>query len=223
MPAPRNRVLLWLERGLLGAGVLLIAVWAVARLEGEAGRRAGLARFEAHRAAASPRSLTTPDRVDRRLWSEQRVRAYEAIRGQRFALPLAVLRVPSAGIEVPVLPGTDEATLNRAVGWIDGTARPGERGNVGIAGHRDGFFRGLKDAAVGDQITLETLQGSREYVIQDIAIVTPDDVAVLDPTPDETLTLVTCYPFYFVGDAPKRFIVRAVPTSAGASLLAASR
>jgi sortase A len=223
VPAPGNRVLLWVERGLLGAGVVLLAVWAVARLEGEAGRRAGLARFEAHRAAVAPRSLKTPDRVDRRLWSEQRVRAYEAIRGQPLAPPLAVLRVPGAGIEVPVLPGTDEATLNRAVGWIDGTARPGEPGNVGIAGHRDGFFRGLKDLAVGDRITLETVQRTEEYVIEDITIVTPDEVAVLEPTRDPTLTLVTCYPFYFVGDAPKRFIVRALATRPGSPLLAASR
>jgi sortase A len=124
-----------------------------------------------------------------------------------------MLRIPRIHLEVAVLPGTDDVTLDRAVGHIDQTAQPGTNGNSGIAGHRDGFFRGLKDIAVGDFIELETLAGSERYRIERTWVVNPDDVSVLDPTPTRALTLVTCYPFYFVGSAPLRFIVRAVPAS----------
>jgi len=88
----------------------------------------------------------------------------------------------------------------------------GTDGNSGIAGHRDGFFRGLKDIATGDWIELETLSGKEVYRVEQTWVVDPEDVSVLDPTPRRALTLVTCYPFYFVGAAPRRFIVRAVLT-----------
>ena len=109
-----------------------------------------------------------------------------------------------------MLPGTDDRTLDRAVGHIEDTAPPGTDGNSGIAGHRDGFFRGLKDIAAGDAIELDTLQGKEVYRVERTWVVEPEDVSVLDPTPTPALTLVTCYPFYFVGSAPQRFIVRAV-------------
>ena len=124
--------------------------------------------------------------------------------------PAAVLRIPKIGLEVSVLPGTDERTLDRAVGHIEGTAQPGTDGNLAIAGHRDGFFRGLKDIAPGDLIELDTLQGKDTYRVERTWVVNPEDVSVLDPTSTRVLTLVTCYPFYFVGEAPYRFIVRAV-------------
>ena len=124
--------------------------------------------------------------------------------------PLAVLRIPKIGLEVAVLPGTDDATLDRAVGHIDGTALPSTDGNSAIAGHRDGFFRGLKDIGEGDAIEIETVQTKEVYRVERLWIVPPEDVSVLDPTPTRALTLVTCYPFYFVGSAPKRYIVRAV-------------
>jgi sortase A len=117
---------------------------------------------------------------------------------------------------VAVLGGTDDWTLNRAVGHIEGTAGPGAAGNSGIAGHRDGFFRGLKDVAVGDAIELETLGAVHHYRVTRTWIVEPDDVSVLDPTASPAVTLVTCYPFYFVGSAPQRFIVRAVRVDATA-------
>ena len=91
-----------------------------------------------------------------------------------------------------------------------GTAPPGTDGNSGIAGHRDGFFRGLKDIVPGDAIELDTLNGKEAYRVERTWVVEPEDVSVLDPTPMRALTLVTCYPFYFVGSAPQRFIVRAV-------------
>ena len=108
-----------------------------------------------------------------------------------------------------MLEGTDDVTLNRGVGRIAGTSRVGESGNLGIAGHRDGFFRGLKDIAVGDKIELATANGTDTYVVDKIQIVNPNDVTVLRPTLESSLTLVTCYPFYFIGGAPQRYIVHA--------------
>jgi sortase A len=108
-----------------------------------------------------------------------------------------------------VLRGTDEITLNRGAGQIVGTAVPGERGNIGIAGHRDSFFRNLKDISRGDVIELETTNASATYVVERILITGPDDTSVLQPSGEQTLTLVTCYPFHFVGPAPRRFVVQA--------------
>ena len=101
-----------------------------------------------------------------------------------------------------------------AVGHIEDTAAPGADGNTGIAGHRDGFFRGLKDITTGDAIELDTLNGKQIYRVERTWVVDPEDVSVLDPTPSRALTLVTCYPFYYVGPAPQRFIVRAVQVPA---------
>ena len=120
-----------------------------------------------------------------------------------------MLRLPRLGLEAPILAGTDDKTLNRGIGHIEGAALPGAPGNSGLAGHRDGFFRVLKDIAVGDVLEVETLDGRRSYIVDRASIVHPDDVSVLEPTPSEAVTLVTCYPFYFVGSAPNRFIVRA--------------
>ncbi|HMK72412.1 MAG TPA: class D sortase, partial [Myxococcaceae bacterium] len=106
----------------------------------------------------------------------------------------------------------------RAVGWVEGTARPGEPGNIGIAGHRDGFFRGLKDVRPGDALELAIPGGSRTYRIDRIRVVKPQDVRDLEPTTIPTVTLITCYPFYFVGSAPERYIVRATLADARASM-----
>jgi sortase A len=124
--------------------------------------------------------------------------------------PLALLRIPRIGLHVPVLAGTDEGTLKRAAGHIEDTTRPGEEGNSGIAGHRDGVFRALKHVRAGDVIELETRGGVERYRVERTWVVNPEDVSVLDPTTLPSLTLVTCYPFSFVGSAPQRFIVRAV-------------
>lgn len=187
------------ERLAWGLGVLLLVSYGAARVHGQVMQTRALQAFDDAREA-----------VDFSLWSEGRIEAYRNTPADRDSVPLAVLRIPGIDLEVPVFDGTDEATLNRAVGRISGTARPGETGNLGIAGHRDGFFRGLKDVSIGDTIELRTLTGADRYVISEITITTPSDVAVLDPTEEPSLTLVTCYPFYFVGSAPKRYIVRAV-------------
>jgi len=198
------------------AGIVLVAVFAGFRLDASLGRKAALADFARARAnpiveapAPSPRPLATFDTPDKTLWSPERVQGFQASLSHDFRPPLAVLRVPRIDLEVPVLEGTDELVLNRGVGHIDGTPRPGEQGNVGIAGHRDGFFRGLKDVTAGDVIEVETLSQRLRYKIQSLTIVSPQSVDVLEPTAEPALTLVTCYPFYYAGSAPQRFIVRA--------------
>ena len=105
--------------------------------------------------------------------------------------------------------GTDPAILERAVGHIPGTALPGDPGNAAFAGHRDTFFRSLERVRAGDEIVVTTYSGRHRYVVRDTRVVSPRDVSVLDPTPGPTLTLVTCFPFRYVGSAPERFIVRA--------------
>ncbi len=122
---------------------------------------------------------------------------------------LAVLRIESAGIEVPVFESTSSADLNKGVGHVEGSIRPGGDGNIAIAGHRDTFFRGLKDVKVGAEIEMRTPAGSRVFRVSSLEIVDPLDVSVLEPTEDTVLTLITCYPFYYVGPAPDRYIVRA--------------
>jgi sortase A len=122
---------------------------------------------------------------------------------------LGRMEIPRLGLEVIVAAGIDGKTLRRAVGHIPGTPLPGAVGNVGIAGHRDSFFRPLKDVVVGDQVVLTLPYGTYLYEVESTEIVGPRDIEVLDPTPEPALTLVTCYPFYYVGSAPKRFIVRA--------------
>jgi sortase A len=146
------------------------------------------------------------------LWSLERVRTWQASLTSDAPAPLAVLRIPRLSVDVAVLEGTGEWTLNRAVGHIEDTALPGAEGNTGIAGHRDGFFRALKDIRVDDVLELDMLTSIDRYRVERAWIVTPEDVSVLDPTPTKAVTLVTCYPFYFVGSAPQRFIVRAIRT-----------
>ena len=215
-----------LERFAWGVGLLLIAVFTIARVHGALSSRLELARFQAartaYRQATPPASgartpLPMPAGVDFTLWSEGRVRAYQEKQneGGRQSHALAVLEIPRLGLTVPVLEGTDELTLNRSVGHVEGTALPGECGNVGIAGHRDGFFRVLKDVTSGDTIRLVTLEETLSYTVEEIRVVEPEEVQVLAPTGAPVLTLVTCYPFYYVGNAPQRYIVRAGLTSEG--------
>ena len=119
------------------------------------------------------------------------------------------IEVPRLGLSAVVMEGDDAATLRRAVGHIPGTALPGQSGNTGVSAHRDTFFRPLKGIRTNDQIRVTTLAGEFRYRVVSTEIVGPDDVQVLASANDQVLTLVTCYPFYFVGAAPKRFIVRA--------------
>ncbi|MEO5923683.1 MAG: class D sortase [Bryobacteraceae bacterium] len=120
------------------------------------------------------------------------------------------VEIERLGVSVIVMEGTGSSTLRRAVGHIEGTALPGQPGNIGLAGHRDSFFRPLRNIQQNDVITLTTLLGEYRYRVLSAKIVPPTDVSVLAPGEGQVLTLVTCYPFYFVGPAPDRFVVRAM-------------
>jgi len=122
---------------------------------------------------------------------------------------LGRLDIPRIGVSVAVLQGTGSRTLRLGVGHIESTSFPWDSGNIGIAGHRDTFFRPLRDIRKRDEIQLQTAEGLFHYQVDWIKVVTPDDVSVLAPSTESVLTLVTCYPFQFLGAAPKRLIVRA--------------
>jgi len=220
----RNQTLRILQWILIVGGLVLVGFWVGARLSGWLGGETEIQRFEEARAKAIANAVAeaTPVPiagdlsmdlpVDTSLWAEDRIDEYKESLEHHFDGPLAILRIPKINLEVAVLPGTTEVALNRGVGHIDGTPFPGEDGNIGIAGHRDGYFRGLKDVVVGDLIEMETLTDSETYTITELFLVDPPDVWVLEPTESPSITLVTCYPFYYAGSAPQRYIVRAERT-----------
>ena len=214
-------------------GLALVAIWGGSRLHAVFGSKSDLQKFQQAKEAvgSSPAPLqpetiavdlelpapekeilVTTAEVDYTLWAEGRIKKYEESLLEDPGAPQAILRIPKLDLEVAVLEGTSDLVLNRGVGRIEGTAQVGEGGNLGLAGHRDGFFRGLKEIQVGDTMELETLSGTNTYVIDNISIVSPQDVYVLDPTEEARITLVTCYPFYFVGKAPLRYIVHSRAT-----------
>jgi sortase A len=125
------------------------------------------------------------------------------------ASPLGRIEINRIGVVAMIMSGIDKKTLRHAVGHFPGTALPGQHGNVAIAGHRDSFFRGLRNVRLDDEITLTTLQGAYRYRVDSTLVVEPREVWVLEDTGHAILTLVTCYPFNYVGSAPQRFIVRA--------------
>ncbi len=190
------------EKSCLLAGAALVLLAVLVAFDGVAHSRAAVEDFEQAR-----RQLA--ESADQSLWSEQRKTAYRRSLDRHAGTTLAVLRIPSVGIEVPVYDSIGETALNRGTGHVQSTAMPDEQGNIAIAGHRDGFFRGLKDIEVGAGIELETLEGSRRFRVTSLDIVDPLDVSVLDASDATVLTLITCYPFYYAGPAPDRFIVRA--------------
>ncbi len=228
---------LWIERVTLVSGLVLLLTFGGIRLEQDEAGNAGLEAFYQQVHAAGPEvPLPATDRQAStepaspgagisaateltsrppgfELWSDKRIQEYRQSLLQEIGPPLGVLRIERLEIEVPVYNGTDEFVLNRGVGRIKGTARIDGAGNLGIAGHRDGFFRGLKDIQAGDMLELQTIHGAVQYRVGSTVIVNPSDVSVLAPTRERALTLVTCYPFYFVGHAPKRFIVQAIAVS----------
>jgi sortase A len=160
--------------------------------------------------------------IDRWVFQKQETAALERFVPQAVvASPVVVgpdgliglIEVERLGVSVAVMEGTSNKTLRRAVGHIAGTALPGQAGNVGIAGHRDTFFRPLRKIESGDLITLTTPGGEYRYRVVSTRVVRPENIEVLNSDGTELLTLVTCYPFYFLGSAPDRFIVRAVRTT----------
>jgi sortase A len=159
-------------------------------------------------------------KVENKLDNPQLSHKSEPTPSDRPPLPemlLGRLRIPRLNVAAMVREGADSGTLRKAIGHIPGTALPGKTGNVGLAGHRDTFFRALRNIEKDDTIDFETEAGTYRYAVQSTKIVSPRDVSVLTAVGGRTLTLVTCYPFYYVGSAPKRFIVRAVQVTNGAS------
>jgi sortase A len=202
-------------------GLALLTFWGVVRVHRSLASREAIARYKAELAAMHVGGMSSNvdpvlgTSVDFKLWATNRIASYEASLVQKKDQPLAILRVPKISLEVPVFDDTDELTLNRGVGRIRGTKQIGQLGNIGIAGHRDGFFRGLKDILPGDIVELEVAGSRKQYVVTRIQIVEPEDTSVLGPTSTATLTLVTCFPFYYVGSAPQRYIVTAAIQDSG--------
>jgi len=202
------------KRILLPLGLVFIGFCAFAALRGALTLHAAMPVFERSNEAnwAGPSDSIGP--IDFSLWSPARIHAYKESLSRQSNPPLAVLRIPKLRIVAPVLNGTDDITLNRGVGLISGTALPGQPGNIGIAGHRDSFFRGLKDIARGDRIELDTAGQIYVYVVDKAYITKPQDVNVLRAGPTPAITLVTCYPFYYAGSAPQRYVVQAFKQAA---------
>jgi sortase A len=197
---PLRRILKWAQRGLFACAFLLLGYCAFALVDAwifQTRQNAVLDRQLRERRAASetsqPQSSAVPSRAP--------ALAVDSLIGR--------IEIPRLLLSVVVVEGVDKTTLRRAVGHIPGTAMPGEAGNVGLAGHRDTFFRPLKDLKIKDQIQFSTLKGNFKYEVQSLRVVEPNNVGVLASSGENMLTMVTCYPFYYVGPAPKRWIVRA--------------
>jgi LPXTG-site transpeptidase (sortase) family protein len=180
-------VLRWLEYGCWVAGILCFAMFAASWL--------GILSFQTSQA-----------------------KRFEAVKGMRLDIrqpsqprpgdPFGKVSIPRIGLSAMVSEGDDTGTLAHAVGHIAGTAMPESGGNVGLAGHRDTFFRKLERVRLRDRIELETAQGKYEYEVVRVTVVDPEETDVLDSSGKSELTLVTCYPFHYIGAAPRRFIVQ---------------
>lgn len=185
----------WLETLSWGAGLCLLAIYGAALAWSSYASDQGLDVMREARASHTTESTPSHELMPSAISA---------------AFPRAVLRIPSLRLEVPVYAGTSTGVLNRGAGLIEGTAWPGsDDGNIGIAAHRDTFFRSLQGIRPGAQLYIDTVQSTRRYRVTSISVVAPQDVAVLADTGRPSVTLVTCYPFHYVGAAPQRFIVRA--------------
>ena len=197
------------ERALLLTGTVLLGTYLSVAVHSVVSAHLATWQFEETTQTGRRAVVTAEESPSFSRWADSRVAAYKKSLLEWATPAMALLRIERLGLRVPVFEGTDELVLNRGAGWIVGTAKPGDRGNVGIAGHRDGFFRLLEDLQSGDRVELATPSATLTFAVDAIAIVDPSDVYVLGPAPTPSLTLVTCYPFYFVGSAPRRFVVHA--------------
>ena len=198
---PLRRILNWSQRALTVCGVLLLGYYGFASVDSWLFQR---------------RESRDLDRLlrDERAASEgtPRPESSTSQKGEPAAATdglIGRIEIPRLLLSAVVVEGVDKTTLRRAVGHIPGTALPGQSGNVGLAGHRDTFFRPLKDLRIKDEVQFSTLKGDFTYEVESLRVVEPDNVGVLAPSGENVLTMVTCYPFYYVGPAPKRWIVRA--------------
>jgi sortase A len=190
-PARKPRLLRWTQRFLFITGILLLGYVGFTLLEARLYQ------------VSAKRSLENQIQVEK-----ERPQTQPRTPVKKGDV-LGRMDIARLGMSVAVLQGTSSRVLRLGIGHIAGTPLPGEDGNIGIAGHRDTFFRGLKDIRQNDEIQLQTANGLSRYEVDWAKVVANDDQSVLAPSTESALTLVTCYPFYFVGPAPKRFVVRA--------------
>ena len=202
-----SRVSIWIERTLWCAGFVLILAYSGLRGYAEHGRRHAFEQLE-DPVVAETTDLVASRPVATGLWSDTRIREYQRTLSLTVEPPIALLRIARIALEVPVFSDERELHLIRGAGLVTGMQPPGIGGNMGVAGPRDGFFRLLKDARVNDVIELQTRQRLYAYRITAIRIVSATDTSLLADTPDPRITLVTCYPFYHVGAAPQRYVVK---------------
>ena len=198
---PLRRMLKWGQRGFFACATLLLGycafvlvdAWIFQRRESRELDRLLRDRQVASQRTPQPGPSTAPNSAP--------AIAVDGLIGR--------IEIPRLLLSDVVVEGIDRTSLRRGVGHIPGTALPGHPGNVGLAGHRDTFFRSLKDVKIDDEVQFSTLAGNFNYEVESVRVVDPDDVGVLAPFGHNVLTLVTCYPFYYVGPAPKRWIGRA--------------
>jgi sortase A len=186
----RSRTLLWIQRLLFAAGLVILgicgAAWMDSRLRQAEGNRE-LDRILSRKSTIAAPGIAIPD-----------------------GGLIGKVEIPKLHLSAIVFQGADSSILDHGVGHVDTSALPGQPGNVVLAAHRDTFFRSLRNIRKGDLVTVTTESGPRTYQVDSTEVVKPTETSVLDPTAKPTLTLITCYPFYYVGHAPRRFIVRAV-------------
>lgn len=202
-PPPRPSALRWLERLLLVIGIACLGYYGYVSAETALYQAQEIRELDAILASvpATPSSAET---------------SVPVTAGRTSPAPgsaIGRIEIPRLGVRAVVRAGSDSRTLRLAVGHIPGTALPGEVGNIGLAAHRDTFFRRLGDIRPGDEVNVVTPEGTFRYTVEGTKVVEPSDVWVLDATDQPSLTLVTCYPFRYLGSAPQRFIVRAVQTT----------
>ena len=195
MRAEPRRVALWIERALLATGIFSLVWWGAVSLNTSLYQHTQRAVLERTRGEAYPPNS-----------------GFEVLNTGSL---VGSIDIPRLGVSAVIAEGDDEATLKVAVGHLPDTPLPGDAGNSALAGHRDTFFRPLQHIRVGDQVRVSTPRGDFHYQVRETMVVGPDDVWVLDPTDRPMLTLITCYPFNYVGKAPRRFSVRAEPPISG--------
>ena len=200
----------WAERALVAIGILCLVIYAGSWLDAKITEVRETRRLEEALAKAPVVKSKASETDSFASLDQPEAEEKEPLPLLEDGELVGRISIPRLGVSAIVLEGVGKRELRRGAGHIPATPLPEEeKGNVGIAAHRDSFFRGLKDIQEDDEIELTTLDGTFRYKVQWTKIVQPTDVSVLEPTEEPALTLVTCYPFYFVGSAPKRFIVRA--------------
>jgi sortase A len=194
-------VLWWAQGALLACGILLVGYCGFAVVDAWVFQRRESSDLDRLQQAQSAASESRPEAQLSTIAKQSAAPVLDGLIGR--------IEIPRLLLSSMVCEGAGSTTLRRGVGHIPGTALPGQPGNVALAGHRDTFFRSLRDLRIKDEIQISTLKGNFRYEVESLMVVEPENVEVLAPSADNVLTLVTCYPFSYIGSAPKRFIARA--------------